>query len=344
MVESIQFLRAIAVFLVLFFHANGMVNVQAGYGGYFTSTGASGVDLFFVISGFVIFLVSGKKDVSPWKFLARRVIRVGPLYWLYTTITVALLIFVPNVFKSLKFELIPTINSYFFILSKKNTGGIGTVLGVGWTIAYEMYFYVLFFISMLLMPRMPFKLVAATIAGGAFISLFIDIEHRPAFSLVSLNTLPLEFLAGCFIAKRYTQGVYLNYISSIIAIAVGLFGIWYSGMTGKVSSAHDVLRAFYYGLPAALIVYGFVSLDASKLIKIHRGFLMVGDSSYSIYLCHPLALAVICKLWEVLSMKPIFHSEVLLTVGILFSIIAGLISYRIIERPITNALNTALAR
>lgn len=117
-----------------------------------------------------------------------------------------------------------------------------------------------------------------------------------------------------------------------------------SGMTGKVSSEYDVLRAFYYGLPATLIVYGFVSLDAKKLIKFPRIFIILGDSSYSIYLCHPLALAVICKVWEMTSLKPLFHSQVLMTIGILFSIIVGLISYRIIERPITNALNSALVR
>lgn len=342
MVYSIQLLRAIAVLMVLFYHTQQMVNVQVGYGESFNNTGAAGVDLFFVISGFVIFFITRKNNPQPSKFFARRLIRIAPLYWLYTSAIVAVLLFSPGLYQHLRFEIIPTICSYLFLLSKSSNGNIGTVLVTGWTLAYEMWFYTLCFIAMLLMPRSPFLFVATVISGGAIVALIMD--NKTAFLMVLFNTLPMEFLAGCLIASCYMQKMTLNCGMSFILIVLGVLGLIYSGMAGKVLSEHHLWRALYFGLPAALVVYGFVSIDATGKVNIPRFLISLGDVSYSLYLCHPMILAVIGKIWVFFVMKNTYPAKILLSLGMILSIVGGLMSYWLVEKPMTFALNSAFDR
>lgn len=337
MVNSIQFLRAIAALMVVYYHAAYMVSVRAGYGGLFSNAGAAGVDIFFVISGFVIFLVSNKSGIQPREFIAKRLIRVAPPYWFYTLITIAILLFIPGAYANLKFDLLSVITSFLFLLSDTGGGGIGTVLGVGWTLAYEMYFYMLFFVALLLASHAPFAVVTVVIVAGAALSLVI--ESAPPFTLVFLSTLPLEFLAGCVIAKLHLRSKHLHPAVSMLLIVIGLCSIYYSAIANLVSSQRDLWRVVYFGIPATLIVYGFVSIDAAKLVRFPRFALLLGSASYSIYLCHQFVLAATAKVWVVLNLKGALPSEVLLIIGIAASIFGGVISYWFFERPVTAWLN-----
>lgn len=340
MITSVQFLRGIAVMLVVFFHSVTMIKERAGYGEPFTNTGAAGVDIFFVISGFVIFLASNKKNTTAPEFFARRLIRIAPAYWLYTSLTVALLFFVPGAYQNLQFELLPTISSYLFMLSANSSGGVGTLLGVGWTIAYEMYFYVLLCLAIWLTPNARFFFVSLAILVGFTLSLFL--KHPPTFTLVALSPLPLEFLAGCAIAKLHLRSAHLPSAIGLIAVAIGFLIIWYSGDTKIVTS--DFWRVIYFGMPAVLILYGFVSIDTARVVQFPRFTLLIGDASYSIYLCHQFVLSAAGKIWISLGLTLAFPSVTLLIIGISASIFAGLFSYYLFEKPITARLNFALSR
>lgn len=342
MIESIQFLRAVAVLFVLYFHGLTMVNGQAGYAQAFTSTGAAGVDLFFVISGFVITLVASKPGMTPGVFLARRLMRIVPLYWFYTSLTVCLLLWMPELYAHLRFDASTALCSYLFILSAKNTGSIGTILGTGWTLAYEMYFYVLYALALRIRPRQPLQWVAMLIVAGVVCGRFI--AQPPAFALVAFNTLPLEFLTGCLLARCHQRQYYLPVRGAVLSIVLGLSGIGYAGHAGLVAYEHDVHRALYYGLPAALVLYGLLSLDRRAQLRLPRVFLLLGDASYSIYLCHPFTLACVGKLWLLFALTTQMPASVLLLAGMLVSILTGVLSYYGLEKPVTTALNKAYAR
>ena len=125
----------------------------------------AGVDLFFIISGFIMFHTTSETFCQPnasRSFIRRRVIRIVPLYWLYTTGVVLLLAFAPRLFASTQFDWLNVISSYFFLLSKNSAGQIGTVMQTGWTLCFELYFYLLFAI-LLNFPRKYFLILIGAI-------------------------------------------------------------------------------------------------------------------------------------------------------------------------------------
>ncbi len=113
-IASIQGLRALAAGMVLWYHACVFANAQAGYSLSLTNAGAAGVDIFFILSGFIITFVT-RNGAQPVDFLVRRLIRIAPLYWFYTLVTAAILLLMPQAFANLKFEFSYLLSSWFFI-------------------------------------------------------------------------------------------------------------------------------------------------------------------------------------------------------------------------------------
>ena len=342
MINSIQFLRGVAALMVLFFHAQTMVYEKIGYQVAFTNTGAAGVDLFFVISGFVIYLVFAKDIYSAPMFFAKRIVRVGPPYWLYTTITLAILLLMPNAFKTKTFDLGEVVSSYLFLLSQQPVGGVGTLLGVGWTIAFEMYFYLLFFIAMIAAPKKPLTFFASFIVIGAMASTFIPERAVPPFTLVALSALPLEFLGGCLVARAYLNGARIPGIMAVPLIALGFAVMIYGGIAERIAYDRDPWRVLFWGVPALLIVSSLVSIDAQKPIRFPKYTLILGGASYSLYLSHQFVLAAIGKSASVLRLKQVVSSEILVIFSMTLAIGVALLSYYFFERPVTNVLNRAL--
>lgn len=340
MINSIQFLRAVAAFLVLLFHTQQALN-KFGYGEAFIGFQV-GVDIFFVISGFIIFLIAHNKKPLPGDFLVRRLIRIVPLYWLYTGILVALLLLFPDAFQQLKFDLSNVLNSYLFLLSKNNLGDIGTVLSVGWTLAFEMYFYVLFTVSLMLPPRIQLLFLVVFITTCAILSLYI--KNIPIFLSVLFSALPLEFLGGCLLAKLYLLGKNLHPLFALAAIACGIVGIYYASLHGNISSAFDASRVEYFALPAILMVYGVVSLESVPGITFPRITLLLGDASYSIYLCHNFVIAALSKCFVTPGLTGHVPPVTLFITAIAASLMMGILSFRFFEKPVTASLNHRLNR
>src|SRR5215472_11255649 len=170
---TVQALRAFAAASVVVHHILVVAVQKAGYDYSFPSTAAAGVDLFFLISGFIMvyahyddFGVAG----ASASFIRRRLIRIVPLYWIATTAAVLLLLVRPSAFSALKLDWQNALFSYLFFLSQTSNGSLNTVLVTGWSLCYEMYFYVLFAL-LLFLPRRMFL-----IAGGAIFAIGLTID------------------------------------------------------------------------------------------------------------------------------------------------------------------------
>ena len=143
---ALQILRAVAAVAVVLVHAG----IDLSYFGHtnvtWTTRGNAGVDLFFVVSGFVMVYIAspqfGKRE-APVQFFVRRLIRIVPLYWLLTTGYI--------VAKSYPLAYIAA--SYLFIPAARPNGVLQPVILQGWTLTYEMFFYLLFAIAILLRRR-----------------------------------------------------------------------------------------------------------------------------------------------------------------------------------------------
>ena len=333
---TIQALRAIAASAVVAFHTLAMMVHNAGYSFSIPGFGASGVDLFFVISGFVmVYTMRGafRQPNSTMSFVRRRVIRVVPIYWFYTTLLVLLLVLLPGLFSNLKFEWQHVISSYLFLLSKNNVGYVGTVLQTGWTLCYEMYFYFLFAILLLLPQKLFLPVAGSVFMAGIALGEFAD--PLPVWLTVTTNPILLEFYLGAVIAFLYLNGLRLTRPWALAVIASGIATILFSD---NVVQHGQWQKVIFWGLPCGALLLGAVSLEHAGL-RIPRLLVALGNSSYSLYLVHPFLIPALGKTWWAFHLGNTLSPFVLFISGFCIAILAGHASYLAIEKPITQWLS-----
>ncbi|MDP2258847.1 MAG: acyltransferase [Caulobacter sp.] len=319
---SIQHLRAMAALSVALFHACQWSRIDF-------SIGAAGVDLFFVISGFVMWTVTAGRDPTPLAFLRRRVIRVAPLYWLVTLALVAGALAFPQRFPEVEPRADHVLLSLAFIQHMNPDGQPFPVLPPGWTLNYEAVFY-LVFASCLILPvrrriaALTMALLLLSIAGFAW----------PPGYVMLLNPMFLQFLAGVWLARLAQERLLPERAIGWLLLGLGLtlfLLLWLSAIDP------DLWRPMIWGLPAVLVVAGAVSVESDGGWPAWRWLGLLGDASYSIYLTHTLtigALAMTIGAWN----PPLF-----VPLAMAVAILGGLASYLLIERPMLVRLRRRLA-
>jgi exopolysaccharide production protein ExoZ len=279
MLISVQALRALAAWVVVCHHFMQIFfdfHPSGPLGRFFTEKGAVGVDIFFVISGLVIYLSTVDKDIPVSRFMINRIIRIVPAYWLYTLVMGLLVVVASPLLPHQVVDWQSFLLSLLFIPSE-NPGGYGLypTLNVGWTLNYEMLFYVLFSMVFLFQQRLRPLIIAAALFA------FTDVLGRSGLiSRFYGNDIVYEFLLGIGIGILYRRGWIRERLwLPLVAIGCALLTI--------KNLAPDV-RIVNWGLPSAIIVVACISLEpylrGSRLLK------TLGDCSYSVYLLHVLVL------------------------------------------------------
>lgn len=241
--RSIQVLRAAAAISVVFFHARS---------GELTGFGAAGVDLFFVISGFIIAKISQNR--SPLRFAIDRLWRIFPIY------IIALVMFVT--FVPIHRTACQDIASLTLLPI-----GCGSYLTPAWTLAFELTFYALAALT-IGRPKLIFPLVAA-------VALFAPPIVEPVRSFG--NLVMFEFLAGVLIAN-----LPLNSRIGFPALILGAALL----LEAPAGLSPSPWRVVVWGIPASLMVYGAVALEWRFAGRRWDWAVRLGDASYSIYLFH----------------------------------------------------------
>lgn len=329
--SNIQALRAVAALLVVIGHsAHETQSIAAAVGRpavdlSFANWGF-GVDIFFVISGFIMVYTSADLFGRPgaWRlFLTRRIIRIVPLYWLLTTALLAGALIAPGLLNVPIGDWRHVLASYLFIPSLRIPGEIRPVMALGWTLNMEMFFYALFAGALLL----PFRygMIALSAAIGAFAA--IGLVYRPEQVQLAFWTqsIILEFLFGCLLAVAYLKGARL---APPVAVALALFGL--AGMF-KTAGEPALPEALRWGVPALLVVAG-AALCAGSTWRPMLWLAIVGDASYSLYLVHPFVLRPFRSLWTHLIGGALPLGLYIVVAG-LVATLASLLVYRWIERP-----------
>lgn len=206
---SVQVLRGVAALLVVVLHA--YVHLEARDiipdVPLPVNSGRAGVDIFFVISGFIMVYISGDKfgrAGAPLDFLVKRVIRVVPIYWFYTLLMASFLFFAPHLFSHGKtFDATHLLASLAFIPWQDSLGNIKPILQVGWTLNYEMYFYVVFAFLLIFSARFFLVLLVSILLAGFFAGQVFD-SIPPVFSVMT-SSLLIEFLMGCLIGIAFSR-------------------------------------------------------------------------------------------------------------------------------------------
>jgi exopolysaccharide production protein ExoZ len=323
-VRSIQFLRGVAALGVLGFHAASRAGGAFG-------VGAAGVDIFFVISGFIMWVVTSRKTPTPGQFLARRAERIVPLYWLVTLGTAAAAILAPNAFPAMRPTASHVMQSLVFIPHRDSTGLIAPLIVPGWTLNYEIFFYLLFAATFMVPARLRVWLVSGTLA--ALVALRPLGDSANAAWATYTDPILLEFAAGLWLGWAWSAERLPGRRTAMLLMGLGVLGLAATAVTGvDVSGA----RVLLWGLPAAALVTGAVSFERQGAIPRWRVLEEIGNASYSIYLVHGLAISAVLRLMgQFIAAPPL----VVFVASNLAGVLSGLLSYHLLERPLMRLFN-----
>lgn len=336
MLSSIQYLRAIAAIMVAIHHVAYFSDlVSPSDRGARELWGFSswwfGIHIFFVVSGFImIHTTHNFGDAGAWRqFLARRLIRVVPLYWLLTTVIAVGVLISPHSLEIATDKVQYILGSYFFIPVLRAEGDLRPILGQGWTLDYEMFFYVAFALAVLLPRRWGIAVLCLVFAGLVWLGRDLG-SHTPVI-FTWTDGLILEFIFGVYIGLAFERSWRLPVWGAAISVLVGV-GLVIVDLKGP-----SFLIA---GIPATLIVGGFV-LGPQLKESLATGWLArLGDASYSIYLTHVFVLNLTYNIWIILVGDKLPVSFI--GCSMLATLLTGLAVYRLVERPMTNYLQRKL--
>lgn len=357
--NSIQALRGIAALAVFLCHLIAIEEAHAGRAQKLTDfwiNGAHGVDLFFVISGFIMVWVAAdlKRGVgAAGAFLYARITRIYPLWWLFAgTMAVFLIIFRGVPWDVVRLEPAgidgPThlLKSFLLLPQPEHP-----VLGVGWTLVHEMYFYLGFALLILLVPR-KWRLAgllawATAVTMGALAGLTNTFGN----TIVELIFYPmtLQFVAGALVGYAIKAG--WRRLAAPLAV-LGALGLIASFLEFDIALAESLApalgydqlpqfgghwrRTFVYGIPAALLIYGLVALEIERGLGRYIPKLMVslGDWSYSLYLCHVLVISAVGRVtYGALSPQSPLATGTYLILVTFATILTAALTYQLFERP-----------
>lgn len=285
---SINILRFIAASFVLLSHIENKVYQYNILSLEWYRFRGPGVDIFFVMSGFIICLTTARKDITPIKFLKGRMQRILPLYWFFTTLALFIFLYNPALVNKTG-GYTNVIASYFLI-----PGEHKFLVHNGWTLSYDVYFYIIFALSLYFLRN---KI--------NYIALIAILTLLPAIGILVLNfdktfffnVILLEYALGIFAYLIYME-LNLNFILNIFLIMLGATFIIFQNIFTVFDTVFG--RALEGGVPAFLFVVGVIGLESffknhyHKLVKVLD---RLGSASYSIYLSHPFILVIGSKIY-----------------------------------------------
>jgi peptidoglycan/LPS O-acetylase OafA/YrhL len=342
-IVNVQILRFFAALLVVVAHAHAEVlniaarNFQAVSGIGLLDWGL-GVDIFFIISGFIMYFMMhdrfGRPGIS-FDFLRRRIIRVVPLYWICTTMMLISIVLAAQMINNNGLDARHVVASYAFIPWPREDGELFPPLSLGWTLNYEMLFYVIF-AAVLFLPKRSGLLAMAAI----FVVLCAVGYCAPAGAWPLKfwgNSIIGEFLLGVALAEVYLRGYRINVTAALVAVAIGLL---LAIFLFQISAYQHVTRLVTGGVPAILITAAFTLSPSARFGRVTRLLALGGDASYALYLTHPFAI----KVSGVITSKLGMPLTVVFICGMAAAVLASVAVHLLVEKPLGRWLSQITAQ
>lgn len=321
---SIQYLRGVAALGVVVWHAQGQVGIPE------TQVLQAGIEIFFVISGYVMWRILSERPVSPAVFLQKRLARIVPLYWLLTTVMVILLVVAPQLLQSTRFDLSHVVASYLFVAwpNPVEAAGLKPVMIPGWTLNYEMAFYLLLAVALLLKA----SLRGAVVIGVLLVMTALSALPLPPIAAFYASPFMAELALGVGLAMvlpRMPQG-WLRHGGLAFVLGCGLL---LAG--GSMIDAEARGRLVLLALPATLIVAGLIAVEETGRLPSIPVLKAVGDASYPLYMVHPVLLSAMAQALDLagVEMPPWLYVAAALVV----TSIVGWFAHLRLERPLISA-------
>jgi len=307
-IANIQIMRGIAALAVTFFHVAGTQEKEGLIGWVFSpfiGWGSWGVDLFFIISGYVMAISLSNSNDTAAHFLLKRLIRIYPLYLILTALYCLIAITSPKLFSNF------TLNPEWLLASLTLTSGFGgfgePILGQGWTLEFEALFYLLIAVVLVLRKNYRLEIFTSALLLG--------------LCLLGVNSIILEFSFGMLAAyfKKYLHRAAT--LRSFLLVS-GIAAL----VLQKFSNIEDLPRFIQFGIPCAAFFLGFLLVSPVK----SRFFIYVGEISYSIYLLQFFVIPVFFKFFK-FDYNSELYSDIRGILAIFTIIILSHLSYKYIE-------------
>jgi exopolysaccharide production protein ExoZ len=337
MFTSVQYLRGIAALLVVFHHTVVTQRFAINQDNATSVFGLVGVDIFFVISGFIMCYTTARAPISPVEFMIKRVVRIVPLYWV-VTLAMFVMPFFSNTISGGQIEIRRLIPSLFFVFwGYPDT--IQPVYPPGWTLNYEMFFYIVFAFALALKPSALVFVAVVTFLGSLVLLgwayyIFVGPTALSDYS----SSLLLEFCLGMTVARLVTRNRVSPVPLAFAALILGAFALVYF----PILPGPGFTRIVSWGIPSAFIVFGAASLERARgTVFENRLLKRLGDASYSIYLTHMFAIGAMAVVWSRLDLKwSGFDIISFVLAGFLTSTLLGILTHLWVERPLIRLVGS----
>lgn len=334
--EEVQILRAVAATAVAWHHT---LEIAKGVGhrgvapDWLILLGAAGVDVFFVISGFIMVYISarqtGQKQMAT-RFMLSRLRRIYPIYWVCC---VAILLSLALGYFSSKDLTLEEIALSLVLWPTENR-----IIGISWTLSFEMIFYTLFAIG-LLARRVDLAVLFSSAAIVVLIPASLIAMGPDAFMA---NPIMLEFVFGMAVGMAYVRGhLRAAWLGSlpVLLLAIGLFCL--SAMAFVIPDDTNEMsrsvRFLAWGVPSVVVVLWALNATTGAL-PFRRTLVELGDASYSVYLFHTLVLVFYVKAYVKILAVIELPLWVFSALGVLLSVVSGIAIHRLVERPLGHWL------
>ena len=332
LLPGLQSLRALAALAVVVFHAGRYVPAHLPEPAW--RWGEFGVDVFFVVSGFVM-MVATRPGATWREFVPRRAIRILPMYWLATLLMAALVLAAPRLF------IAAVVTPAHFALSlalwphysPAMPGEVVPLLVPGWTLAYELYFYLVFAVCLRLVPAVRAVAVTGVLLAGFWLAPLAGDATSVAWIEFVANPIVLEFAFGMGVALAWQGGWRLPPRLAWPLVVLAAAAI--------VAFATPASRVWVAGLAGAAMVWAMASAPLART-AIGRALEVLGDASYSLYLLHPFVVGAAWFAWARTGAGGSAGAIGFIALCLAVSAIAGWIAWRVIEAPITRKLRSVI--
>lgn len=335
--SNIQILRGLAAAMVLVYHTGNEL-ADRGFEGDWSwfGVGSAGVDVFFVVSGFIMAhscqSAFGRRG-APWLFLVRRAVRLVPLYWIVTAFTAATVAWTAG----LTPERIGWFTASFaFLFYPRRDGSDFPVCAQGWTLNFEVTFYLAFAVALTLKRGIGLAAVALLFTVLAVLGRVVALPW-PLTRITDTNT--VEFVLGLALAEAERRGLRLTAAQAFGVAAMG------GGMfLATVASVDEWLpyRGWVWG-PPALAVVAAAALCRPRRTGVARAALEAfGDASYALYLIQSVTFAAFGAVLERFDPIPAVSPGLYGSLCVLGAIASAFAAHHFIERPIARSLGRRL--
>lgn len=289
----------------------------------FIHVGGFGVDIFFIISGFIIYYVS---SINADHFLLKRAFRILPLYWLGTLGVFAIAFTLPRLLTGTIANTGNLAKSLAMIPYRREDGNVFPVLFLGWTLEYEVFFYAVLGLALTCFGRRG--QLAAAVALGLIAIFGVTATSLPTVLWFYSSPVVLEFVMGMGLYALWRRTP--NFASVPVALAIVAAGCGFALLVIGATWVTRSNRFIVAGIPALLVVFGVLALEGR--VRFPKWLLLIGDASYSLYLFHPYVIQLADrKLVPLATLTPL--SFVTAAIAVLVCYLIAYASFILVERP-----------